>query len=131
MSEFLKEKRLPKILKNHFYLKQKILVRVTGINKKENRVVLFKYDTFSKEAVEYDTAPYFLIPLFKIGEVAQMLNRSVETLRRYESLDLLDKAKKYRISEKSNQSIRLYTEQDIEKLAVFFANRRPVGRPSG
>jgi len=104
---------------------------VTGINKKENRVVLFKYDTFSKEAVEYDTAPYFLIPLFKIGEVAQMLNRSVETLRRYESLDLLDKAKKYRISEKSNQSIRLYTEQDIEKLAVFFANRRPVGRPSG
>ncbi len=93
--------------------------------------MLYRYDSFSKEAVEYDTAPYYLIPLFKIGEVAKMLNRSVETIRKYENLNYYDKAKQYKISEGTSQSIRLYTEGDIHKLAEFFANRRPVGRPSG
>ena len=132
MSAFLSpNKRLPKLLKNHYYLHNKVLVRVLSVNVKENRVVLFRYDSFDKQAIEYDTAPHYVTPLFRIGEVAKMLNRSVETIRKYENTGLIPKARKYKVSQTGNDrtDIRLYTEKEILELANFFANRNPVGRP--
>lgn len=133
MNEFLSEKRLPKITPNKYYLnKDKILVRVLKVNKRDNRVTLYRYDTFEKEDVELDTAPYYFTPLFKIGEVAQMLNRSPDTIRRYESSGLLPKARQFSVSEVESPKtrIRLYSEKDLLELADFFANRRSVGRPA-
>jgi hypothetical protein len=92
--------------------------------------VLFRYDTFDKQCIEYDTAPHYLIPLFKISEVAIILNRSVETIRKYENQGLIVKAKKYSISKEGKLSIRLYRESDIYDLYDFFSQRRSVGRPS-
>ncbi len=127
----LSARREPKISAHHYYLnREKVLVRVTSVNKKENRVVLYRYDTFTKEAMEYDTAPNYLVPLFKIGDLAKMLNRSVETIRKYEGQDLIPKANQFSISEAGKLSIRLYTEKEARELAEFFANRRSVGRPS-
>ena len=127
----LSAKKEPKISAHHYYLdRKKVLVRVTSVNKKENRVVLYRYDTFDKEAIEYDTAPHFLTPMFKIGDVAKMLNRSVETIRKYERQKLIPKANQFSISETGKLSIRLYTEKETRELADFFSNRRSVGRPS-
>jgi hypothetical protein len=131
LSALSRQKREPRVTKNHYYLYRNQLVRVTSVNKKENRVVLYRYDTFIKEAIEYDTAPHFIIPLFKIGDVAKMLNRSVETIRKYEGQGLIPKANQFQISEKGKLSIRLYTEKEIYGLVEFFSQRRPVGRPSG
>lgn len=105
-------------------------MRIVSINIKENRVVLYRYDIFSKEAIEYDIAPHYFTPLFKIGEVAKMLNRSAETIRKYENKKLIPKAQQYNLSIKSKAYVRLYKELDIYELAEFFANRNPVGRPS-
>lgn len=91
--------------------------------------MLYRYDIFSKEDIEYDTAPYYLKPLFKIGEVAKMLNRSTDTIRKYENLQLIDKAKQYLISDNGKTKVRFYTETDVYDLMGFFANRRSVGRP--
>lgn len=93
--------------------------------------MLFRYDTFIKQAIEYDTAPHYVIPLFRIGEVARMLNRSAETIRRYETMGLIPKAKKLNISKDGykNSAVRLYKESDVYELSEFFAHRRPVGRP--
>jgi hypothetical protein len=131
LSGLSKQRREPKITKNHYYLnRDKALIRVISVNKKENRVVLYRYDTFLKEAIEYDTAPHYLVPMFKIGEVAKMLNRSVETIRKYEGQGLIPKANQFSISEAGKLSIRLYTEKEIYELAEFFSQRRSVGRPS-
>jgi len=118
-----------KIVKSRFYLYQNdVLVRVVSCNTKENRVVLYRYDTYKKEHIEYDTAPLFLSPLFKIGEVAKFLQRSVETIRKYEQLGYIPKAKKFQISPRGN-SMRMYNERDLLDLADFFATRNPPGRP--
>jgi hypothetical protein len=91
--------------------------------------VLYRYDTYgNKEHIEYDTAHFYLTPVFKIGEVAKFLQRSVETIRKYERLGYIPKARKYVISKKGN-SIRLYNENDLMDLADFFAQRNPPGRP--
>jgi len=132
LNGFLAKSVQPKITKHAYYLdKDRVLVRVTNINVKENRVVLYRYSDHTKYATEYDTAPHYLIPLFKIGEVAKALNRSDETLRRYEYDGLISKPKKYNISKDHKLEIRLYSLQDIMELVHFFNNRNPVGRPSG
>jgi hypothetical protein len=91
-------------------------------------VVLYRYDTFQKEHIEYDTASLFLSPLFKIGEVAKFLQRSVDTIRKYERLGYISKARRYIISRHGN-SVRMYNENDLMDLADFFATRNPPGRP--
>jgi hypothetical protein len=90
--------------------------------------VLYRYDTFVKEHIEYDTAPLYLSPLFKIGEIAKFLQRSVDTIRKYERIGYIPRAKKFVISKNGN-SIRLYNENDLMDLADFFATRNPPGRP--
>lgn len=92
--------------------------------------MLYRYDTFDKECIEYDTAPHYLVPLFKISEVARMLNRSVETIRKYENQGLIAKVKQYSISKEGKLSIRLYRESEVYDLYDFFSERHPVGRPS-
>jgi DNA-binding transcriptional MerR regulator len=67
-----------------------------------------------------------LVPLFRIGEVAKFLQRSTETLRRYETSGLIPRARKYSTGK---NSIRLYNEKELLELADFFALRSPPGRP--
>jgi hypothetical protein len=123
------QKRQIKVVKNRFYIyKGEVLVRIISFNVKENRVVLYRYDKYVKEHIEYDTAPLFLSPLFKIGEVARFLQRSVETIRKYEQLGYIPKAKRFQISRHGN-TVRMYNESDLMDLADFFATRSPPGRP--
>lgn len=120
-------RRKVKIQRGKYYLKQGELVKALSVNMKENRVIIFKYNSFEKEHIEYDTAHFQLTPVFKIGEVAKMLNRSPDTLRKYEKLDYISPASQYRMTEDGNGTMRFYTEQDIDELVVFFANRNLPG----
>lgn len=95
-------------------------------NARENRAVIYNYQERKKQHIELDTAPYYVVPLFRIGEVAKFLQRSTETLRKYEQLRLIPKARKFQTG---RSFIRLYTEDDVMDLADFFALRNLPGRP--
>jgi DNA-binding transcriptional MerR regulator len=87
------------------------------------------YGSFSEDRLELDTAHLFLRPVFMINDVAKMLDRKPDTIRKYEKRGLTAVAKQYKIN-KSGGHRRFYTEEDILELADFFAARRSVGRPS-
>ncbi len=119
--------RKVRVLKNKFYLYKGQLIRVLSFNAKENRVVVYQYSEGKKLHIEFDTAPLFLLPLFKIGEVAKFLQRSPETLRRYETHGYIPRASQYSLG---RSKIRLYNENDLMELADFFAMRAAPGRPT-
>jgi predicted metal-dependent hydrolase len=102
------------------------LIRVISVTPKENRVVIYQYSDQKKHHIEYDTAHLFVSPLFRIGEVAKFLQRSGDTIKKYEQKGLIPKARKYKTGK---NSIRLYEEADIMELADFFALRNAPGRP--
>ena len=118
-----------KIKKGKYYLNKGSVVKISQLNEKENRVVLYRYDTFSNDIIEYDTAHLGLIPIFTIGEVARMLNRKQDTLRKYERRGLLGTSKRFK-SKGGKVERRYYTISDIYEIADIFAHQRPVGRPA-
>lgn len=122
-------KRETKLISGKYYiLRGKDIVRILSTNQKENRVIIKICDSGTKEHMEYDTAHLYLKPIFKIGDAAKALQRSPDTLRKYERLGLIKKANKFLVSVDGNM-IRFYTEEDLLELAVFFANQKSPGRP--
>jgi hypothetical protein len=125
------ENKQAKITKNRYYLNTNgALVRVIHINKKDNRVALYRYDLFKQEDIEFDTAPFYLTPIYKIGAVAKMLNRSTETIRKYERQGLIPKASQYPLNKEGTASVRVYSVKDVGDLVEFFATRSSAGRTS-
>lgn len=114
------------IRKSKFYKFNGQLVKITHISNKNNRVILHNWETEVSEAIELDTAPNRLTPLFSIGEVGKMLDYAPATLRKYERMEILPTQKQYHIG---RRSIRLYAEKDIIDISILLSQRPPVGRP--
>jgi hypothetical protein len=120
--------RLAKVLKDRYYLlPSDNLVRVMVVDKINNKVIVYNYHSRQNEIIEYGLAPRILEPVFKVNEAAKMLGRQPDTLRRYERLGKIKRARKYSIGEKN--SMRIYTQDDIEALAEFFGEQ-VIGRPT-
>lgn len=115
-----------RILKWKFYLNESnVLVQVLNKNERENRVIVYRFDTLEKQHIEFDTASIYLRPMFKIGEVAKMMARKTNTIRKYENMGLVEKPTMYKI--KGKNSIRLYTTEEVKELTEFFATRKTLG----
>lgn len=118
---------LAKLKVNKLYLLPSgTLCKIHKVDWVHGKVFIYKYND-GNDAIDIELAPRILTPAFKIGDVATMLQKSTETLRRYEREGLIDSPKRYQVGTKA---IRIYTIQDIHKLIRFFETRRPVGRPS-
>lgn len=125
----LSSKREVRLLRGKYFLLQgKTLAKILSVNERENRVVLYRYDKFEREHIEYDTAQFYLIPMFKIGELAKMIHRSTDTIRKYERQGLIDRPTKYVLSLDGATAHRFYTVEQVEKIAMFFALQPPPGR---
>lgn len=102
------------------------LCKIHRIDWLHGKVFIYKYPE-GNDTIDVDIAPRILTPAFKIGDVASMLQRSPETLRRYERDGLIDEPRRFDVGSKN---IRIYTLPEINNLIRFFETRRPVGRPS-
>lgn len=118
----------PKIKRGSMYLTHDgCAARIILLNQKNNRVDLQRYDAVgSIETIEFDTAHMCLKPLFTIKETAKMFNKATDTLRKYERMGILPKCPQYNLGAKR---VRLYSIDDIMKVAECLAQRKPVGRP--
>ena len=105
-------------------------VRVIKVNWMKNLVIAVNYNSHSNESFRLDEARKTFSPLFKIGEVAKMFGKKNSTIRKYESLELLPKAKKISLNGSGKNWTRVYSLSDIEILAEFFDSRNPAGRPA-
>ncbi len=120
---FYDSEKQTKVTANRFFLYKDVPIRIITINKSRNSVTFHRYDTFENDVMEYDTAHMFLLPIFKIGEVAKLLNKKPDTLRKYEHQGLIPPVKKFFLTADETSSLRMYTEKDIVDLVEFFSNR--------
>lgn len=120
--------KLARVIKGKLYLLPSgNLARVVAVDDSSNRVIIYNYHSRQNEVIDYSFATQILSPVFKISEVARMLGKKSDTLRRYERLGKISPARQYRLGKRN--SMRVYTESDIEQLAEFF-DEQVVGRPS-
>lgn len=124
------ENGLAKIREGKYYqLRSGPLVKVVRILEDQNKVIYYRFDVFENEALDLTLAPQILNPMFRIGEVARIVRRSRETIRKYEWEGKIAKATKYVLDPNGNSTARFYTTPEVYEIMDFFAGQRPVGRP--
>lgn len=127
---FLEKKNQVKLLKNRLFLNDKSeIIRIVSIVKKANTVNIFNYNSFTFGVMEYDTASYYLSPVFRIGEVSRIIDKKADTIRKYEKSGLIPKARMIALNPDASASIRVYTLRDVYDLLEIFSMRNKAGRP--
>ena len=125
------KKHQVKLIKNRLFLNDKgDIIRVISIVKKANTVNVFNYSSFTSDVIEYDTASYYLSPVFRIGEVARIIDKKADTIRKYEKSGLIPQARKVNLNKEGTSSIRIYTLRDVYDLLEIFSMRNKAGRPT-
>lgn len=125
----LQRKNQVKILKNRLFLNQRNeFIRVVSVVKRSNVIKIYNYKTHANEDIEYDTAQYYLTPVFRIGDVAKIVDKKPDTLRKYEQSGIIPKATKIAVNTEGNFFIRVYTLKDVYNLIELFSMRSKIGR---
>jgi len=106
------------------------LLKIVGFDFDNHNVIVHDYTLKANDHYPFDIAGKIFKPAFRIGEVARMLDRKADTLRKYERKGLIPKVKQYYIGSEDRNKMRVYTKGDIYDLVEFFDRRPPPGRPS-
>jgi len=120
-----------RLKKNRWFLSpSNHLLKVVGFDFDGHNVIVFDHTVKANDHYPFDIAGKVFKPVFRIGEVARMLDRKADTLRKYERAGMIPKIKQYYVGSTDRNKMRVYTKDDIYDLVEFF-NRRPApGKPS-
>jgi hypothetical protein len=113
---------------NKFYRYSDTIVKIKKINKNSNRIYAEKLDTHDVILIPYQQSDLLLVRLYTVGEVAKIVERRTDTIRKYEKKNLIPKPNKFGEKYQSYQSWRYYEESDVYEMIEFFNDRTP-GRP--
>lgn len=115
-----------RLIPKKYYFYQGSVCRIDRVNFKQNSVHIFRLDIDKSEVLELDVAELRLEPAYKIGEVAKILDRKVDTIRKYERNGILPRPRTFM---NGSVEVRYYSDKDIVEMAYRFATQDPVGRP--
>ena len=104
------------------------IYRVDSLNRGGDEVVLYKISDLSKWSVRLSVFRHAYEQVWKIGTVAQLLERSQRTLYRYESAGKIEKAKRY--PDAYGRELRFYSAGDILDMHEMVSGIH-AGRPRG
>ena len=104
------------------------LVKVLSIHKKFNRIKIKQLVSEDILEIPLDSAYLFLKRVYTIGEVAKIVQRKPDTIRRYERLGHLSPPKRVG-GDSGLKNWRFYTQEDAADMLLFFSERKPPGRP--
>lgn len=113
---------------NKFYRYSDTIVKLKKISKKSNKILAERLDDGAQIIIAYEQSEILLKRIYTVGEVAKIVERRPDTLRKYEKRDLIPKPSKFGEKYKSYQNWRFYDESDVYEMIEFFNNRVP-GRP--
>lgn len=113
---------------NKIYLYGGHFVKIKKIQKTFNKITLEKLDSGDEVVIPYLQSELLIIRIYTVGEVAKIVEKRTDTLRKYEKKGLLPEAKKFGDEYSAYKNWRYYTEEDVYDITSFFHNRVP-GRP--
>ena len=113
---------------NKFYKYSDTIVKIKKISKSSNKIFVERIDNGEAILIPYEQCEILLIRLYTVGEVAKIVEKRSDTLRKYEKKNLIPSPNKFGEKDQSYQSWRYYEESDIYEMIEFFNDRTP-GRP--
>lgn len=118
-----------KIVKNKFYKYSETIVKIKKIVKNMNQIYAVDLTTKKDVVFPYNNAELILHRIYTIGEVAKIVEKRPDTIRKYEKRDLIPSGKKFSETCDGYKNWRYYEKQDVYDMVAFFNGRTP-GRPS-
>lgn len=117
------------ILINKFYKYSDTVVKVKKIAKNLNKVTVIDLTTKTEINIPFLGAELIMYRIYTIGEVAKIVEKRSDTIRKYEKKNLIPSGKKFNESCQSYKNWRYYDREDVYNMVLFFNNRTP-GRPA-
>jgi len=116
------------LVTNKFYTYSNYIVKLKKISKRINKIYVQRLD--NKEIIEIPFVGHEIIlyRIYTVGEVAKIVEKRPDTLRKYEKKFLIPEAKKFGGGCPGYSNWRYYTEEDVYIMVEFFNTRTP-GRP--
>lgn len=114
---------------NKFYKYSDTIIKLKKISKSANKILAEKIDTGETVILPYQQVELLISRLYTVGEVAKIVERRADTLRKYEKRGLIPEPQKFGIKYKSYKDWRFYDESDVYEMVSFFSERTP-GRPA-
>jgi len=118
-----------KIIKNKFYKYSNTIVKIKKIVKNMNQVYAVDLLTKQENVFPFQNAELILHRIYTIGEVAKIVEKRPDTIRKYEKRNLIPSGKKFSETCDGYKNWRYYEKQDVYDMVAFFNGRTP-GRPS-
>lgn len=117
-----------RVITNKFYRYANHLVKIKKISKTANRITLLNLHDNSIIEIPLKSSDLLLHRIYTVGEVAKIVDRQPNTLRKYEKKNLIASPKKFGDAYKGYKNWRYYDESDVYDIVEFF-NGRVQGRP--
>ena len=118
-----------KILPNKFYKYSDTFVKIKKITKYNNTIVCVNIKNNEEIDIPLVGSDILLKRIYTVGEVAKIVDREPNTLRKYEKKNLIVLSKKFDEDCGNYKNWRYYDEADIYGMVEFF-NTRKSGRPA-
>jgi len=118
-----------KVITNKIYLYSGVLHKVKKIQKGKKTVVIQDLKHGQEIGIPLGGAEVLLSRVYTIGEVARIVERRPDTIRKYERRGLLPKPLSIDDEYPSYKGWRFYTSSDVYEMVEFFSKRSP-GRPT-
>lgn len=118
-----------KLITNKFYTYADSIVKLKKISKKQNKIFVERLDNGDIIVLPYEQHDLILYRIYTVGEVAKIVEKRPDTIRKYEKKSLIPEATKFGEKYKGYSTWRYYSESDIYEMVEFFNTRMP-GRPT-
>ena len=123
-----------RVVSNKFYRYANHLVKIKKISKTSNRITLLNLQDNTIIEIPLKSSDLLLKRIYTVGEVAKIVDRQPNTLRKYEKKNLIASPKKFGDAYKGYKNWRYYDEADVYDIVEFFNGRvqgRPVNKSKG
>jgi hypothetical protein len=117
-----------KLIRNKFYVYAGDIVKIKKISKQRGKILVERLRDKEFLVVPLLQHELLLSRLYTVGEVAKILGKRPDTLRKYERANLIPSAKKFGEECIGYTNWRYYDEAAVYELTEFFG-QRVQGRP--
>lgn len=112
----------------YFYLNN-VLHKTLEINRTENLIIAFDFEKGKRVAYNYTDVKKNRKHAYSISEVARLINRHVDTIKRHLRNGNIKKPQQaYALDNKENLGRYYFTDEDIKQVREFFKTIH-IGRP--
>lgn len=113
---------------NKFYKYAGNIVKIKKISRSKNKIFLENLIDKETIVIPYEQSEILITRLYTVGEVAKIVERRPDTLRKYERRNLIPSAEKFGEKYTGYSNWRYYDQSAVYEMVEFF-NQRVQGRP--